>query len=590
MIDRMSRSAPPSDVNLILAVLRWIALFGALLGLALHGSISGSATFALLVAAIWSALLALLPFLPTRLFMPPFVPVLGDFLLAGLIFLLAGGFGLGVDWIGLLPIFSAALYYNWQVALGVAAIALLVQGALGFNQTSTELVLFYLAMLTPIYGGVVFLYALLGQRLRTMLEIDREKAESEHQKAEKTALERRSATYKLLTELGATLNYQRVLETALDLSSDALAFPDLTEETEKLVSAVLLFNQENGAQPCLQVGSARHFSAVDRRVSLPALEGLLPKVIDGGEPRLAVNLASDPELSRIIALHDCQSAYCIPLRAGLDTCGVLLFAHPLADFFSEERREVLDLVGNQATIALENARLYQDLALEKERMMEVQEETRKKMARDLHDGPTQSVAAIAMRVNFVRRLFERDPKTAVEELSKIEDLARQTTKEIRHMLFTLRPLILESKGLAAALESMAQKIQETYGQVVQVTVDPEVVTELDLGKQGVVFYVLEEAVTNARKHAQAPIIYVRVKRLKKDLALAEVQDNGIGFDLKQVDSSYQERTSLGMLNMRERVELVNGLLHMETAPGKGTRIQVFIPLTEEAADRIRRGL
>ena len=97
-------------------------------------------------------------------------------------------------------------------------------------------------------------------------------------------------------------------------------------------------------------------------------------------------------------------------------------------------------------------------------MAEAQDEARRKLARDLHDGPTQSVSAIAMRVNFARRLMERDVAEAGEELYKIEDLARKTTKEIRHMLFTLRPLVLESQGLTAALQAMAEKVNETYNQ------------------------------------------------------------------------------------------------------------------------------
>ena len=98
---------------------------------------------------------------------------------------------------------------------------------------------------------------------------------------------------------------------------------------------------------------------------------------------------------------------------------------------------------------------------EKERITEVQEEARRKMARDLHDGPTQSLAAIAMRLNYARRLLERDEPTALDELQKVEDLARSTTKELRHMLFTIRPLILESQGLVPALFQLAAKIKDT---------------------------------------------------------------------------------------------------------------------------------
>jgi signal transduction histidine kinase len=222
-------------------------------------------------------------------------------------------------------------------------------------------------------------------------------------------------------------------------------------------------------------------------------------------------------------------------------------------------------------------------------MMEIQEESRKKLARDLHDGPTQSVSAIAMRVNFARRLMERDTKAASEELYRIEELARRTTKEIRHMLFTLRPLVLESQGLVATLESMAEKTKETFNQDVAIQADPRVVDALEANKQAVVFYIAEEAVNNARKHAQAERIWVRLKMLREGMSLLEVEDDGVGFDVNVVGSTYENRGSLGMINLRERTDLVNGVLRIDSAPGRGTRVQVVIPLNEEAADRLRRG-
>src|SRR4030095_13467728 len=153
---------------------------------------------------------------------------------------------------------------------------------------------------------------------------------------------------------------------------------------------------------------------------------------------------------RIIALRACSSAYCFPLRSGFNVYGAMLFAHPDPAYFTRDRRSLLDIIGRQAVIAVQNARLYQDLIEEKERMIEVQEEARKKLARDLHDGPTQSVAAMAMRVNLARRMMAKDVNEATNELVKIEELAHRTTKEIRHMLFTLRRLILESQWVICA--------------------------------------------------------------------------------------------------------------------------------------------
>ena len=219
-------------------------------------------------------------------------------------------------------------------------------------------------------------------------------------------------------------------------------------------------------------------------------------------------------------------------------------------------------------------------------MIEAQEEARKKLARDLHDGPTQSVAAIAMRVNMAQRILLKDPKAAGEELVRIEELARRTTKEIRHMLFTLRPLVLESQGLVAALQSMADKIKETYSQNVIIAVEQNILQDFEVGKQGVVFFIVEEAVTNARKHARAEHIWVNLRAFEKEMVLLEVRDDGVGFDVAAVNRSYDQRGSLGMVNLRERTELVNGVLNIQSSAGKGTRVQVYIPLTEEAADRL----
>jgi signal transduction histidine kinase len=156
------------------------------------------------------------------------------------------------------------------------------------------------------------------------------------------------------------------------------------------------------------------------------------------------------------------------------------------------------------------------------------------------------------------------------------------------MLFTLRPLVLESQGLVAALESMAGKMQETYAQEVIVQVDQRVVDKLESGKQAVVFFLAEEAINNARKHAKANHVWVRLKMLRSGLSLLEVEDDGVGFDIKEVGSSYESRGSLGMINLRERTDLVNGILHIDSIKGRGTRVQVMIPLNEEAADRLHR--
>lgn len=579
---------PTRLVEWIVTSLRWLTLVSFAVSLATGEGLSLEITLLLFVASCWNIFLTLLAALNRRLLAHKYVNVAGDMLIAYLIFYLSGALHGNLIWAGLLPLFSAALFFQMRGALLVTLANIIIQGVLALFNDPPLIALVLLGGLLLLYLVVGVFYGYIVRRIMGILSLVQRSQLASRREDERAKQERRRALYELISALNASLNYPRVLENALDLSIKALAAPGNPED--RLVSAVLLYTEGKSDNNKLRIGSARRFTPADKRIALPGTGGMLGRAIETGEPCISRDLVKDPELGRIVAVRACQVAYCVPLRTGLDTYGVLLFSHPDGEYFTTERREILNIIGDQAVIAIQNARLYRDLELEKERIMEIQEDARKKLARDLHDGPTQSVAALAMRVNFARRLIDRDEKAAVDELYKIEDLARRTTKEIRHMLFTLRPLVLESQGLVAALESMAEKMLETYKQNVSITADPDIVSELEMAKQGVIFYIVDEAVNNARKHADAPHTWVRLEQAGEDLALLEIEDDGIGFDVNSVDFDYENRGSLGLVNMRERAELVNGLLEIDSTEGEGTRIKILFPLTEEAADRIRRGL
>jgi signal transduction histidine kinase len=147
--------------------------------------------------------------------------------------------------------------------------------------------------------------------------------------------------------------------------------------------------------------------------------------------------------------------------------------------------------------------------------------------------------------------------------------------------------VLESEGLVPAFHQLAEKMMETHGQRVVVEADEGVADELEVGKQGVLFFIGEEAVNNARKHAEANTVWIRLRKHQDVLAL-DIVDDGRGFDIQAVETNYEKRGSLGMVNLRERAELVNGILKLESVPGQGTRVRVIVPLTVEAAERLHR--
>lgn len=564
------------------ALLRW-GLLMALGLLAANAGPAGGVVLAVLgLGAIGNLALSGMLILGNTLPRQGLLSLAGDSLLAMGLFYVTGTLLGPLVWAGLLPVTRAALL--WRLAGGVAAGALtgLAFGGLALIDMAFGQVIEAMIWPTLTFMGMGALVGFLGQQLYIQIRQSDDlelSAEAERRKQER---ERAKALSEITSALNASLVFDQVLEAALDLSSRLMA--ESKSSASSLLGCILLFD-EGG----LRVAAARRLTANDVERVLPGKQGVLQQVLESGEAAQAAHPASDPELTQISGLQSAQSVYVTPLRLHLEMFGVMVFGHSREDYFDESRRELLDIVARQVIVALQNAQLYEALNIEKERIAGIQERARHQLARNLHDGPTQSVAAIAMRVNLARRLLERDGISAAEELYKVEELARRTTREMRHMLFTLRPQALEQSGLVAALEDLARQTEQSYDQKVEVEAEQAAVARMDLGRQGVLFYIAAEAVTNARKHAKAEVVRVRLRSAEADVVLMEIEDDGIGFNLQEAEAKRQASGSLGLVTLRERVELINGLMNIESSKGAGTRVRVWAPLTEAAADRLRHG-
>ncbi len=163
------------------------------------------------------------------------------------------------------------------------------------------------------------------------------------------------------------------------------------------------------------VAYGRGLPRPDMTQRLQGVEGLLVKVIESGDPHVTDELSADPELKQFISFRACASGYCIPLRAGLDTFGVLLFAHPEKGYFTIEAQETINTIGHQAQLAMQNAHLFQEIEAERDQIIKVQKEAQRRLAAALHDGPTQTVAAIPMQISRARHLLTRGDVDAAGE-------------------------------------------------------------------------------------------------------------------------------------------------------------------------------
>ena len=214
------------------------------------------------------------------------------------------------------------------------------------------------------------------------------------------------------------------------------------------------------------------------------------------------------------------------------------------------------------------------------KIIEAQEEERQRLARDIHDGPAQSMANILVKTEICERLMDIDKERSKKELQDLKRIVRNTLGDIRKTIYDLRPMSLDDLGLVPTLERYIYNFKENTGINVELEVIGNVIS-LNSAIEIAVFRIVQEALNNIQKHSQATDVKIIVEYSLTKLNLSII-DNGKGFNVEEINKIGGTTTGgFGLINMRERVELLEGNLQIKSAPGKGTRIYVYIKLPEE---------
>lgn len=234
------------------------------------------------------------------------------------------------------------------------------------------------------------------------------------------------------------------------------------------------------------------------------------------------------------------------------------------------------LSGNADKIsgALEGAARRQQMELW---IIESQEAERRKIARDLHDGPAQSLASMLIRLDLIERLVGEDSDSFFDELNKAKDMGRESLAEIRRIMFDLKPTLMHEDGFVSTLRDYFNNYEAKYNFEIDFSILGNL-KKCDLSMEIALFRLVQEAVTNARKHSGAKRVQVKMEENGKSLTLF-IKDDGIGFDPDKI-SNKQE--SYGIVGMKERVELFGGQLDILSEPGAGTQVVIKVPLEMEA--------
>lgn len=223
--------------------------------------------------------------------------------------------------------------------------------------------------------------------------------------------------------------------------------------------------------------------------------------------------------------------------------------------------------------ALEQAKVKQEFGI---RIIAAQEEERKRISREIHDGPAQMMANVLMRTNLIDRTYrEKGVEAAIKEITDLKGTVRNALSEVRRIIYDLRPMALDDLGIAPTLKKYTATMME-YNPGVNIEFHSHS-TEQRISSQYevAIFRIVQECITNALKHGRPKDIIVKMEWLRNDINVV-VKDNGVGFDINQVSDQ-----SFGIVGMKERIELLHGTIEIISTIGNGTTVIFKIPFPHE---------
>jgi signal transduction histidine kinase len=291
-------------------------------------------------------------------------------------------------------------------------------------------------------------------------------------------------------------------------------------------------------------------------------------VADNGKALVVPNISEEPRY-----LHPTGatgSGVVVPLKVKGQVIGILDVENRQIDAFEEREVAVLQSLANQVAVAIENARLYEKA----QRLAALQE--RQKLARELHDSVSQALYGIALGSRTARIALDKpeiEKEALIEPLDYVLSLAEAGLAEMRALIFELRPESLENEGVVAALTKQSDALRARHGLQIETSFCPE--PQIPLEAKETLYRIAQEALHNVVKHARASRVSLFLDANERQVTL-EIQDDGVGFDAQGSFPGH-----LGLRSMRERAERLGGEFELESAPGEGTRIGVFIPIDPE---------
>jgi signal transduction histidine kinase len=292
---------------------------------------------------------------------------------------------------------------------------------------------------------------------------------------------------------------------------------------------------------------------------------LRPEAVVGERDQRPVRLAGDG----LPALPD---EHAVEVRDRGELLGVLSVTMPASDPMDPAKEKLVRGLASQAGLVLRNVKLIEELRASRQRLVTAQDEERRRIERNIHDGAQQQLVALSVKAGLARRLTERDPRAAADALEQIEQELRTALEDLRDLARGIYPPLLADRGLAEALEAQARRSP------VPVTVESDHLGRYPREVESAVYFSALEALNNVAKYSEASHATIRLEAGEAELRF-EVSDDGIGFDPRTTGYG------TGVQGMVDRVEAVGGALRIESSPGSGTTVSGAIPVPTREVER-----
>ncbi len=221
----------------------------------------------------------------------------------------------------------------------------------------------------------------------------------------------------------------------------------------------------------------------------------------------------------------------------------------------------------------ENAESKRLLAI---RIIKAQEDERRRIAREMHDGPAQAMSNVVLKAEICEKMAEVDMDKAIIELKGLKEVVRSCLKDVRRIIYDLRPMSIDDLGLKPTLQKYIESFSQQYNLRIELKIRGEEPQIKDSNIILIVFRVVQESLNNIRKHSQATSASVQLECIDGNLTV-RIKDDGKGFDLSSLGETAADGGGFGVLGMKERVELMEGTFNIDSAIGTGTTVRIQLP-------------